>query len=102
VSGLIVTGWQDRTVVYCFGDHPVWESAVCYFAAEFLANPTYPFTVHWPEPDPPSGTQDGDEVDVTGALVKCPPYGAVWRLTGRLVQCPHLTIEAGYEGIWPD
>jgi hypothetical protein len=94
------THWE----IYWDGDIMI-DCPVVYFHATFLADPPPWWTVIFPER--PADAQEGDEVDVTGTLLKLPPApdpdpdfdfaGRVWRLTGRIDE-----RHGGYEGRWPD
>jgi hypothetical protein len=81
-------------VAWAEGETPIFDAPEAFFSAEFLVSPPHWFTVE--SPPPPEDAQDGDEVDMTGTLVKMPSKNRVWRLTG---ECDD---HHGYRGVWPD
>lgn len=96
MAGLIILlgDDQEREVAYCDGDIPVYDCPEVFFSAYFLADPPHWFTVEFPPP--PDDIAEGEEVDVTGTLIRMPQLGRVWRLTGE------VDDHHGYRGMWPD
>jgi hypothetical protein len=94
VAGLIVVlpgCGHEREVAWAEGDFPLFDSPEVFFSVDFLVNPPHWFTV-----DFPPGAKEGDEVDVTGTIVRLPKLNRVWRLTGE------VDDHHGYRGVWPD